>query len=527
MERLGRAGPRGSLARAAPAALGRRCTSQASLILTGYCCLSKALVIAVHIRDILFSGPSATRAGQVVPGRYRSRVREGSAGTRPRATSPPTRAGVYRTVPVVPGDLRGRGSGCRDSRPGSAAAIVLQVTDRVQRRRPWRSRWARSTRPPTAVRLKRASSCAPTPRRPAPSIIEQVAVEELPLNGRNFATARCTAPGITPGGQAGARDTLRREHLQPRGASGFDALGRAGQLQRLADRQASTATSSRSTPSSSRRRSSRCASSRCSSACSRRSSAAAPASSSVSTKVGHQSAARHRRSSSCATTPSTRATSSSARSWQPDGIAGQGSGAAARPAPVRRRARRRAGDPGLYDGHSRTFFFADYAGIKRAARRHDGQYRARRAAAAHRRLQQLPRSQRQPDSDLRSAHHAPRRGEGRIVRDQFPEQHHSRRTAFFRSAATSRASIRCRTTAAATSTTTSRRPIGRSPTTRSPGRVDHRLSDSDSFFVRFNYGRFRLDAPQGQANCCLPTPAGGRGPIRSRARSSPASRTRS
>ncbi len=39
------------------------------------------------------------------------------------------------------------------------------------------------------------------------------------------------------------------------------------------------------------------------------------------------------------------------------------------------------------------------------------------------------------------------------------------------------------------------------------GRVDHRFSDKDSFFVRFNYGRFRLDAPQGQANCCLPTPA--------------------
>ena len=39
------------------------------------------------------------------------------------------------------------------------------------------------------------------------------------------------------------------------------------------------------------------------------------------------------------------------------------------------------------------------------------------------------------------------------------------------------------------------------------GRVDHRLSDNDTFFVRFNYGKFRLDAPQGQANCCLPTPA--------------------
>ena len=39
------------------------------------------------------------------------------------------------------------------------------------------------------------------------------------------------------------------------------------------------------------------------------------------------------------------------------------------------------------------------------------------------------------------------------------------------------------------------------------GRVDHRVSDNDSFFVRFNWGKFKLDAPQGQAACCLPTPA--------------------
>ncbi len=39
------------------------------------------------------------------------------------------------------------------------------------------------------------------------------------------------------------------------------------------------------------------------------------------------------------------------------------------------------------------------------------------------------------------------------------------------------------------------------------GRVDHRFSDNDSFFARFNYGKFTLDAPQGQAACCLPTPA--------------------
>ncbi len=39
------------------------------------------------------------------------------------------------------------------------------------------------------------------------------------------------------------------------------------------------------------------------------------------------------------------------------------------------------------------------------------------------------------------------------------------------------------------------------------GRIDHQLSSKDSFFARFNWGKFKLDAPQGQAACCLPTPA--------------------
>ena len=39
------------------------------------------------------------------------------------------------------------------------------------------------------------------------------------------------------------------------------------------------------------------------------------------------------------------------------------------------------------------------------------------------------------------------------------------------------------------------------------GRVDHRAGDSDNFFVRFSYEKYKLDAPQGQAACCLPTPA--------------------
>jgi outer membrane receptor protein involved in Fe transport len=38
-------------------------------------------------------------------------------------------------------------------------------------------------------------------------------------------------------------------------------------------------------------------------------------------------------------------------------------------------------------------------------------------------------------------------------------------------------------------------------------RMDHQFSQKDSFFARYSYETFRLSAPQGQANCCLPTPS--------------------
>jgi len=37
-------------------------------------------------------------------------------------------------------------------------------------------------------------------------------------------------------------------------------------------------------------------------------------------------------------------------------------------------------------------------------------------------------------------------------------------------------------------------------------RIDHKKGDRDSFFVRYSYNKYQLDAPQGQAACCLPTP---------------------
>ena len=38
-------------------------------------------------------------------------------------------------------------------------------------------------------------------------------------------------------------------------------------------------------------------------------------------------------------------------------------------------------------------------------------------------------------------------------------------------------------------------------------RIDHKVSDKDTAFFRYSWESFQLNAPQGQANCCLPTPA--------------------
>ena len=54
-------------------------------------------------------------------------------------------------------------------------------------------------------------------------VIEERAVRELPLNGRNFATLVYLAPGVTPG-QVG-ENLSGASTFNPRGASNFNALG--------------------------------------------------------------------------------------------------------------------------------------------------------------------------------------------------------------------------------------------------------------------------------------------------------------
>ena len=183
--------------------------------------------------------------------------------------------------------------------------------------------------------------------------------------------------------------------------------------------------------------------------------------------------------------------------------------------------------PGLYDGHSRTFFFADYAGIKETR----GVTTVNTVPTAATRTGDFS-NYRDRNGNLIPIydpldHPCSTRRQGRDrPRDQFPEQHHSRRTAFSPVGRNIASIYPLPNTGSGNFDNYISTPNREITDNAFSGRVDHRLSDNDSFFVRFNYGRFRLDAPQGQANCCLPTPAGGGRAIRPRARSSPASRTR-
>jgi hypothetical protein len=89
------------------------------------------------------------------------------------------------------------------------------------------------------------------------TVIEERAIKELPLNGRNFATLVYLSPGITPGQ---ANENLSgASTFNPRGASNFNALGHQANANAwLID---GIAARCRSTPSSSRHLSNRCVSS--------------------------------------------------------------------------------------------------------------------------------------------------------------------------------------------------------------------------------------------------------------------------
>ena len=302
----------------------------ALLVLVAIHSLPTAAVAQVATGSIV--GTVVDTSGQLVPGAQVT-VREVNRNTTTTLTT--DAAGVYTAPFLVPGtyevsvEFQGFKSWIR-------RAIVLQVNDRL---RIDASLEVGTVTESTTVQAE--SPLVRTDSSEVGTVIEEVAIKELPLNGRNFATLVYLAPGITPGRPArtfqapapstrAAPRTSTRWAVRPTPTPGWST--------------ASTTTSSRSTPSSSRPRSSRCASSRCCRASSRPSSDAGRAS----------SPCRRRRAPTSFTdrvrVPAQRRVRR-AQLLRPQGRGGgrharEGSGAAARPASVRRRARRRGGDPG-------------------------------------------------------------------------------------------------------------------------------------------------------------------------------------
>ncbi len=171
------------------------------------------------------AGTVSDSTGQVVPGAQVT-IREVSRNT--TTTLVTDGSGVYTAPFLVPGtyqvqvELQGFKTWIR---PG----IILQVTDRV--------RVDVALEVGTITEATTVVASAPVVRTDsseAGTVIEEMAIKELPLNGRNFATLVYLAPGITPG-QAG-ENLSGASTFNPRGASNFNALGSPGELQRLDDR---------------------------------------------------------------------------------------------------------------------------------------------------------------------------------------------------------------------------------------------------------------------------------------------------
>ena len=461
-----------------------------AIVVIVLCTVLSVAPLSAQVATGSIVGTVSDSSGQVVPGAQVT-IREVNRNTTTALVT--DRSGVYTAPFLVPGtyavqvELQGFKTWIR---PG----IVLQVNDRV--------RIDVALEVGTVQEATTVIASAPVVRTDSSevgTVIEEMAIKELPLNGRNFASLVYLAPGITPG-QAG-ENLSGASTFNPRGASNFNALGSQANsnawLVDGIDNNEFTFNTLIVMPSVEQVREFKVLTGVFSAEFGRGAGVV-----SVSTKSG---------------TNQLRGTAYEflrndafdARNFfvrktvQPDGTLLKD--------PVPPLDRHQFGGalggalviPGLYDGHSRTFFFADYSGIKERR----GVTTVNTVPTAATRIGDF--------SDYRD-----RNGnlipiydplttrldaQGRVVRDPFPGNiippgriHPVGRNI---------ASIYpLPNTGAGNFDNYISTPDREITDNAFSGRVDHRLSDNDSFFVRFNYGKFRLDAPQGQANCCLPTP---------------------
>jgi Carboxypeptidase regulatory-like domain/TonB-dependent Receptor Plug Domain len=342
------------------------------------------------------------------------------------------------------------------------------------------------------------------------TVIEERAIKELPLNGRNFATLVYLSPGITPG-QAG-ENLSGASTFNPRGASNFNALGHQananGWLIDGIDNNEYTFNTVIIAPSVEQVREFKVLSGVFSAEFGRGAGVV-----SVSTKSGtntiHGTAFEYMRDDAF-----------DARNFFVRKVVRPDGSMVVDPKPPLNRHQYGVAVggplviPGVYDGHSRTFFFADYAGLQEQR----GQVFVNTVPTARTRVGDFS-DFRDTDGNLIPIYDPlttrlnPAFDSSRPVsatnpqflRNQYPGNiiPPERINAVGRNVA----SIYPLPNGPGNFnnyTSTVNRDTGDNVYS---GRIDHRFADNNSFFARFNYGKFRLDAPQGQAACCLPTPS--------------------
>ena len=331
------------------------------------------------------------------------------------------------------------------------------------------------------------------------TVIEERAIKELPLNGRNFATLVYLTPGVTPG-QAG-ENLSGASTFNPRGASNFNALGHQANANAWLidgiDNNEFTFNTVIVAPSVEQVREFKVLTGVFSAEFGRGAGVV-----SVSTKSGsnqlHGTGYEYLRNDAF-----------DARNFfvrkveRPDGSLQKD--------PVPPLDRHQFGGalggalviPGMYDGHNRTFFFADYTGIKERR----GVTTVNTVPTAQARLGDFSNYRDRNGNLIVIYDPATTRVDatGTIVRDPFPGNVIPADR--INEVGANIASLYpLPNTGSGNFDNYISTPDREITDNAFSGRVDHKISDNDSFFVRFNYGKFKLDAPQGQANCCLPTP---------------------
>jgi hypothetical protein len=461
------------------------------LIAAALLALSSFANLSAQVATGSIVGTIVDASSQIVPGAQVT-VREINRNT---TTSLVTDAsGVFTAPFLVPGtyevsvELQGFKTWIR-------RGIVLQVNDRL--------RIDATLEVGTLTEATTVVADAPLVRTDSSevgTVIEEKAVKELPLNGRNFAALVYLAPGITPG-QAG-ENLSGASTFNPRGASNFNALGSQANsnawLVDGIDNNEFTFNTVIVVPSVEQVREFKVLSGVFPAEFGRGAGVV-----SVSTKSGtntlHGTGFEFLRNDAF-----------DARNFFVRKVVEADGSLTKDPVPPLNR--HQFGGalggalviPGVYDGHSRTFFFADYAGI----RERRGVTTVNTVPTAATRVGDFSNYRDRNGNLIPIYDPLTTRldAQGRVVRDQFPNNVIPQNR--LHSVGSNIASIYPLPNNGTSNFDNYISTPDREITDHAvSGRVDHRMSDRDSFFVRFNYGKFRLDAPQGQANCCLPTPA--------------------